>query len=90
MRQVYIYEGVGDFLIWKDITGLFSSGMRIIERGWKKGPNMDNTLGQILIGKNIITQTQLELALRRQKQQKGKYLGQILTEMGSGIPGKNQ
>ena len=43
---------------------------------------MDNTLGQILVEKNIITQTQLELALRRQKQQKGKYLGQVLTEMG--------
>jgi len=43
---------------------------------------MDKTLGEILVGKNIITQTQLELALRRQKQQKGKYLGQILTEMG--------
>jgi hypothetical protein len=43
---------------------------------------MDKTLGQILVEKNIITQTQLELALRRQKQQKGKYLGQILTEMG--------
>jgi hypothetical protein len=43
---------------------------------------MDKTLGQILVEKSIITQTQLELALRRQKQQKGKYLGQILTEMG--------
>jgi hypothetical protein len=43
---------------------------------------MDKTLGQILVEKNIITQTQLDLALRRQKQQKGKYLGQILTEMG--------
>jgi len=43
---------------------------------------MEKTLGQILIEKNIISQTQLDLALRRQKQQKGKYLGQILIEMG--------
>ncbi len=43
---------------------------------------MDKTLGQILIEKNIISQTQLDLALRRQKEQKGKYLGQILIEMG--------
>ena len=43
---------------------------------------MDKNLGEILVEKNIITQTQLELALRRQNQQKGKYLGQILIEMG--------
>ena len=43
---------------------------------------MDMSLGQILVEKNIINQTQLELALRRQKQQKGKYLGQVLIEMG--------
>ena len=43
---------------------------------------MDKSLGQILMEKNLISQTQLDLALRRQKQQKGKYLGQILIEMG--------
>ena len=43
---------------------------------------MEKTLGQILVEKNLVTQTQLELALRRQRQQKGKYLGQILIEMG--------
>jgi len=40
------------------------------------------TLGQILVEKNIITEKKLELALTRQKQEKGKYLGQILLEMG--------
>ena len=39
-------------------------------------------LGEILFKKNIITQAQLDLALKRQKQEKGKYLGQILFEMG--------
>jgi type IV pilus assembly protein PilB len=39
-------------------------------------------LGQILVGKNIITETELELALGQQKLEKGKYLGQILLEMG--------
>jgi hypothetical protein len=43
---------------------------------------MEKTLGQILVEKNIVSQTQLDLALRRQRQQKGKYLGQILIEMG--------
>jgi hypothetical protein len=43
---------------------------------------MEKSLGQILLEKNMITQAQLDLALKRQKQQKGKYLGQILTEMG--------
>jgi hypothetical protein len=55
---------------------------RIIPSGKKKNPAMEKTLGQILLEKNFLTQTQLELALRRQKQQKGKYLGQILIEMG--------
>ena len=42
----------------------------------------DKTLGQILIEQNIITSKQLELALKRQKQEPGKYLGQILFELG--------
>jgi hypothetical protein len=42
----------------------------------------EKTLGQILIDKNIITEAQLDSALRRQKLEKGKYLGQILFEMG--------
>jgi hypothetical protein len=48
----------------------------------RRNPVIDKTFGQILIEKNIISQTQLDLALRRQKQEKGKYLGQILIEMG--------
>ena len=43
---------------------------------------MEKALGQILLEKNIITQAQLDLALKKQNQQKGKYLGQILIEMG--------
>ena len=43
---------------------------------------MEKTLGQILVEKNIISPEQLALALSRQKQEKGKYLGQILIEMG--------
>ncbi len=39
-------------------------------------------LGQILIEGNIITQAQLDLALTLQKVERGKYLGQILFEMG--------
>ena len=47
-----------------------------------KNPTVDKTFGQILIEKSIISQNKLDLALRRQKDQKGKYLGQILIEMG--------
>ncbi|MCG6536926.1 MAG: hypothetical protein L7F78_20020 [Syntrophales bacterium LBB04] len=42
----------------------------------------EKTLGQILLERNIITETELELALGRQRVEKGKYLGQILFEMG--------
>jgi len=39
-------------------------------------------LGQILIENGIITQKQLDTTLANQKEQKGKYLGQLLMEMG--------
>ena len=39
-------------------------------------------LGEILIERNIITPSQLDLALTMQKVERGKYLGQILFEMG--------
>ncbi len=42
---------------------------------------MIKTLGQILVEKNVISKSQLELALSRQRKQAGKYLGQILIEM---------
>jgi hypothetical protein len=42
----------------------------------------EKTLGQILLERNIITKAELELALERQRAEKGKYLGQILLEMG--------
>jgi hypothetical protein len=42
----------------------------------------EKTLGQILIEKNIITPAILDLALLRQEREKGRYLGEILFEMG--------
>src|SRR3972149_780985 len=49
----------------------------------QKGSKMkEKALGQILLERNIITETELELALGRQRVEKGKYLGQILFEMG--------
>lgn len=39
-------------------------------------------MGEILVRKNIITDEQLEKALERQKREKGKFLGEILLEMG--------
>lgn len=39
-------------------------------------------IGQILISKNIITESDLREAMARKKQQPTKYLGQILCEMG--------
>jgi hypothetical protein len=39
-------------------------------------------IGEIMVRKNIITEQQLEKALERQKKEKGKFLGEILLEMG--------
>src|SRR4030042_4763055 len=49
-----------------------------------KGSNIkgDKALGEILVEQNIISRSHLDLALKRQQQEKGKYLGQILFEMG--------
>jgi len=44
--------------------------------------NLDKPLGQILVERNIISQKQLDAALEHQQKRKGKYLGQILFEMG--------
>ena len=43
---------------------------------------VSKNLGQILVERNIITPAQLDLALTMQKVERGKYLGQILLEMG--------
>jgi hypothetical protein len=45
-------------------------------------PFGEKMLGQILIEKTIITPRFLELALDRQKKEQGKYIGEILMEMG--------
>ncbi len=41
-----------------------------------------NRLGDILLEYNIVSQEQLDSALKKQQQEKGKYLGEILVEMG--------
>ena len=43
---------------------------------------VNKPLGKILLEKSIITLEQLEWALERQRQENGKYLGQIFLEMG--------
>jgi hypothetical protein len=47
-------------------------------------PAVEKMLGQILVERNIISPMQLQVALDRQKEQKGKYqyIGEILIEMG--------
>lgn len=45
-------------------------------------PGGEKTLGQILVEKGIIGQEQLDRALRIKAEQPGKYLGEILFEMG--------
>jgi len=47
-------------------------------------PPVEKMLGQILVERNIISPMQLQVALDRQKNQKGKYkyIGEILIEMG--------
>jgi len=47
-----------------------------------KNNREEKTLGQILLEKNLINKAQLALALQLQKKEPGKYLGQILQEMG--------
>ncbi len=45
-------------------------------------PIVEKMLGQILVEKNIISPRFLQLALDWQKTEKGKYIGEILIEMG--------
>lgn len=45
-------------------------------------PIVDKRLGQILVDRNVISSKHLFVALQRQRQQGGKYLGEILFDMG--------
>ena len=47
-------------------------------------PIVEKMLGQILVERNIISPRILQMALDRQKKEKGnfKYIGEILIEMG--------
>ncbi|MCU0531653.1 MAG: hypothetical protein MUE76_06140, partial [Syntrophales bacterium] len=48
----------------------------------KPRPGGEKTLGQILVEKGIIGRDQLDQALRIKAEEPGKYLGEILFEMG--------
>ena len=48
----------------------------------KARPSTEKTLGQILIAKGIISQKQLDLALKIKDVQPNKYLGEILFQIG--------
>jgi hypothetical protein len=48
----------------------------------KARPDSEKTLGQILIAKGIISQRQLDLALKIKDVQPDKYLGEILFQIG--------
>src|SRR5512139_2378624 len=48
----------------------------------KSRPGGEKTLGQILVEKGIIRQEQLDQALMIKAEQPGKYLGEILFEIG--------
>ncbi len=48
----------------------------------KSEVKIDKKIGEILLDKGIISRSQLDIALKRQNSGKGKYLGQILMEMG--------
>lgn len=43
---------------------------------------MNKQLGEILLEKNVISKSQLEAALKKQNREKGKYLGEVLMEIG--------
>ncbi len=45
-------------------------------------PIVDKKLGQILVDRNVISPNHLLVALQRQRQHGGKYLGEILFDMG--------
>ncbi len=43
---------------------------------------INKQLGEILLEKEVISKSQLDAALKKQNREKGKYLGQILMEIG--------
>jgi hypothetical protein len=60
-----------------------SGGMSVAAREMEAFPTTSSSkIGQILISKKIITESDLHEAMARKRQQPKKYLGQILCEMG--------
>ena len=47
-----------------------------------EAPSLSNMIGQILVKKKVITESDLSVAMERKKLEPKKYLGQILAEMG--------
>jgi hypothetical protein len=47
-----------------------------------EAPSLSNMIGQILVKKSVITESDLKIAMERKKLEPKKYLGQILAEMG--------
>ena len=48
----------------------------------KSGTLIDEPLGQVLVKRGLITQTQLDIALFVQKHRKNEYLGEMLRYLG--------
>ncbi len=67
---------------YRNRNNAFGSMAAVISEQKAFPATLSSKIGQILISKKIITESDLHEAMARKKQQPTKYLGQILCEMG--------
>ncbi len=66
----------------RDALSSLTAATKKLESIIKQAESSSDKVGQILVSKKIITESDLSAAIERKKREPDKYLGQILCEMG--------
>jgi hypothetical protein len=81
LREMGLIQANSYMNISKALSGL-NAVTKKLESKIQEAESSSNKIGQILVSKGIISESDLKLAMDRKKREPGKYLGQILCEMG--------
>ena len=81
LREMGLIQANSYMNISKALNGLHAVTKKL-ESKIQEAESSSNKIGQILVSKGIISESDLKTAMDMKKREPGKYLGQILCEMG--------
>ncbi|MDD4356526.1 MAG: hypothetical protein PHN98_04670 [Smithellaceae bacterium] len=81
LREMGLIQANSYMNISRALTSL-NAVTKKLESKIQEAESSSNKIGQILVSKGIISESDLKLAMDRKKREPAKYLGQILCEMG--------